>query len=94
MTGQFLGHIYSWDNFSGLTDQKNIWNIPNNNVFMPVDLNDINVTCEETTTMGKDTSKNPSRVALSVARRSADRRVAGSSPGRNASRRCTRSATL
>ena len=36
----------------------------------------------------------PSRVALSVTRRSADRRVAGSSPGRNASRRCTRSATL
>ena len=37
---------------------------------------------------------NPSRVALLVTRRSADRRVAGSSPGRNASRRCTRSATL
>jgi len=36
----------------------------------------------------------PSRVALSVAHRSADRRVAGSSPGRNASCRCTRSATL
>ena len=62
--------------------------------------NYLQTTCELTQTTCKimimkiDYILNPSRVALSVTHRSADRRVAGSSPGRNASRRCTRSATL